>query len=482
MSTVEYLQGRKKYRRPQAVLFANNQGTVVTVTEIEATESIPMGDYYIPLGVEINQNSIDQNGYEFLITSDDNRGPLDFTEVRLEKRERMINGRMRSYHIADKLQISMSWDMLPSRGFATAPLFDTSGVTGLMTSGEYRGYDRAERTTNTDPTVSDKVIYTTIGDIIVQGQYTQIASKSIPVFVDSNLEPTIQEITIEKNGGYVFIPERIIEKIEGQISVVVLKDGDYAVIPERTVFATDSGDNEQIKVFPTLIKIVAGTVTIPSTVVYNSLNQPISIPEQVVSVGTETISEIPSETIMISGTSYAILIPEYTIYQGVGTTEIPSQVVNTSDTTYSIIIPAHYVYQGLSEVTIPKETIEITRVLSSIVVPEKTVFQGESHKTIGYTEDLDGVAETFLSQKYTSDGGAGGVELLDWYQNYQGSFWVYLSYDKYSNYGKSGPAYQNLNKYSQVVEVFFSDFSYSVEKRGGTNYDFWNVSLTLEEV
>jgi hypothetical protein len=29
--------------------------------------------------------------------------------------------------------------------------------------------------------------------------------------------------------------------------------------------------------------------------------------------------------------------------------------------------------------------------------------------------------------------------------------------------------------------MFISDFSYSVEKRG-TKFDFWNVSVTLEEV
>jgi hypothetical protein len=39
-----------------------------------------------------------------------------------------------------------------------------------------------------------------------------------------------------------------------------------------------------------------------------------------------------------------------------------------------------------------------------------------------------------------------------------------------------------LGQYNQVVEVFFSDFNYSVVKRGGSNYDFWDVSVTLEEV
>jgi len=87
------------------------------------------------------------------------------------------------------------------------------------------------------------------------------------------------------------------------------------------------------------------------------------------------------------------------------------------------------------------------------------------------------------SLEFTTDGGAGGVELLEWYKRYTGSFWVYLSYDKYSGFGSSGnERFLNLNKYSQVVEVFFDSFDYSVERRGGSNYDFWNVSVTLEEV
>jgi hypothetical protein len=89
--------------------------------------------------------------------------------------------------------------------------------------------------------------------------------------------------------------------------------------------------------------------------------------------------------------------------------------------------------------------------------------------------------------EFTTDGGAGGVELLDWYKNHSGSFWVYLAYDKYTNFKdvfetvNSDERFKNTNKYNEVVEMFFSDFSYSVQKRSGLNFDFWNVSLTLEE-
>jgi hypothetical protein len=81
---------------------------------------------------------------------------------------------------------------------------------------------------------------------------------------------------------------------------------------------------------------------------------------------------------------------------------------------------------------------------------------------------------------FTTDKGAGGVELLSWYENNQGSFWVYLAYDNYKNL--EGESKSGLFQYNEVVEMYFADFQYSVEKRGGSNFDFWNISLSLEEV
>lgn len=213
MATNTYMAGRKKYQRPQAMLWSENPGII-------------SNGKLIPDGLEIgtdpdfitSEASVDQ----FLILSDDNRNPLDFNPIRIEKRERMINGRMRSYHIADKLTLSTSWTMLPSRGYASYPDFNLNGIS---------------------PDMHNK----------------------------------------------------------------------------------------------------------------NSL-------------------------------------------------------------------------------------------------------------------------------EYTSDGGAGGVDILDWYNNHKGSFWVFLSYDKRSNFGNDESSYTHLTEYSQVIEMFIADFNYSVQKRGGSNHDFWNISITLEEV
>jgi hypothetical protein len=105
----------------------------------------------------------------------------------------------------------------------------------------------------------------------------------------------------------------------------------------------------------------------------------------------------------------------------------------------------------------------------------------------GYSELAD-FSSTGLSPnknttgEFTSDGGAGGVEILDWYENHQGPFWMFLAYDKYKNFSGSEDPYAHLSQYNQIVQVYFADFNYSVTKRGGTNHDLWNISVTLEEV
>lgn len=218
MTTSAYMAGRKKWGRPQALLLSDAPGTL--------TED----GFYVPVGYELGSNgdiiaeSPDEAG-TFLILSDHNRAEISFKPIRIEKRERMVNGRMRSYHIADKIQISTSWSMLPSRGYAASPEFDENGIPALRT--------------------------------------------------------------------------------------------------------------------------------------------------------------------------------------------------------------------------------------------KSTVSQG-------------------MSQLYTADGGAGGIELLDWYENHRGSFWLFLSYDRYDNF-VGDYKYEQLHKYSDIIEVFITDFSYSVEKRG-QGHDFWNVSISLEEV
>lgn len=216
MTTSAYMTGRRRYSRPQGVLWSENSGTLT-------------GGFYVPNGYEIGTDTDETDEdllNQFIILSDHNRSEISFNPQRIEKRERTINGRMRSYHIADKMQISFSWSRLPSRGYSQVANFDD--------------------TDGTSP--------------------------------------------------------------------------------------------------------------------YKSNN----------------------------------------------------------------------------------------------------------------------------SQEFTVDGGAGGAAILDWYNNHTGPFWMYLAYDNYPNFKVNGEivdsSFNHLAKYNEIIQVYFSDFSYSVEKRGGNNFDLWNISVTLEEV
>lgn len=105
MATSAYISGRKKYARPQAMLWADTAGTL-------------SNGIWVPDGTE-NQ--------DFIILSDHNRRAISVNNQRIENKQRMINGRMRSYFIADKVSFSTSWERLPSRSYSADPEYDTNG-------------------------------------------------------------------------------------------------------------------------------------------------------------------------------------------------------------------------------------------------------------------------------------------------------------------------------------------------------------------
>jgi hypothetical protein len=124
MATLNYLAGRKKYGRPQALLFADTPGTLIQGAD---------GMTHVPDGIEINAVPDANQNERFLILSDHNRGPIDIKNNRLEQKERTINGKMRSFYIADKNTFSVSWQNLPSRSFSNLANFNNS--TGAKDAG-----------------------------------------------------------------------------------------------------------------------------------------------------------------------------------------------------------------------------------------------------------------------------------------------------------------------------------------------------------
>jgi len=249
-ATSAYMNGRKKWSRPQAMVWC------------DLPPRLENG-LYIPSGYELGSDILPEEDESFLILSDHNRAEISMANERIEQRQRMANGTMRSFFIADKLTIDTSWSMLPSRSFKSYPNFRNA---------------------------------------------------------DSNSNPTID----------------------------------------------NSGE-------PTLIT---------------------------------------------------------------------------------------------------SKNVDTDRDPSTPLLPTKITAYGSSYEA---------------DQQYTVDGGAGGGEMLEWYENHTGPFWVLLSYDKYANFSDGtisgdNAARQKLGQYSDARQMYISNFSYSVAKRGRSNFDMWNVSVTLEEV
>ena len=96
-----------------------------------------------------------------------------------------------------------------------------------------------------------------------------------------------------------------------------------------------------------------------------------------------------------------------------------------------------------------------------------------------YDSNTGLVTNTGLTS-FTVDGGAGGVDVVNWYENHQGSFYMLLAYDRFDKFDST--QYQRFGQYNQVVEVLFSGFDYGVVKRGGSTHDFWNINVAVEEV
>jgi len=118
---------------------------------------------------------------------------------------------------------------------------------------------------------------------------------------------------------------------------------------------------------------------------------------------------------------------------------------------------------------------KLTMSVSWNMLPSRSYYQNANFDENGESPYKNETGE------FTADGGAGGVELLNWYETHTGPFWMFLAYDKYSNFGKENADFAHLAQYNQVVEVYIADFSYSVVKRGGDNHDLWNISVSLEE-
>lgn len=93
-----------------------------------------MSYYYRPSLMTVSALSY-QSGAP-LVLSDHGRSPIEIGTERIEYRERMLSGRMRSKFIADKNTFSVDWEMLPSRSVV--------GGTNVVADGYASANDLAE--------------------------------------------------------------------------------------------------------------------------------------------------------------------------------------------------------------------------------------------------------------------------------------------------------------------------------------------------
>lgn len=173
----------KKYLRPSMMIFSQNQPTQLTaaVTSITKTDTntkiqyttsaahgFSVGDYVTIAGSGIGNFAFStpqlitnvtttsphtfkiastntgtsgaavatnqtrwELGTNYLYLTDDGREAVSVQPQRIETKQRMINGRMRSYYITDKKTFSTSWENIPSRK-TRATVAD--GVTDQITS------------------------------------------------------------------------------------------------------------------------------------------------------------------------------------------------------------------------------------------------------------------------------------------------------------------------------------------------------------
>ena len=122
-----YLAGRKKWTRPQAMIWSDKQFVL-------------SNGGYVPTDDAIE-------GESFIIVTDHARAAIEMSPERIESRSRMINGTSRSHFTADKLALSTSWSLLPGR-IASQPVQFDRLIGSRVAGGESYVADEASSATD----------------------------------------------------------------------------------------------------------------------------------------------------------------------------------------------------------------------------------------------------------------------------------------------------------------------------------------------
>lgn len=390
MTKASYLIGRKKWSRPQGMLWSDGPGTLVNIDPSNPS----LGSMYVPTGYEVmSQKYVRSVVTPFAVVSSiTGSGPWTATITTAQ-------------YIGD-IQVGSTFTATNSTGsigsggtYTVSSIISDSSFTFTATGG----------TTPTNGSVLQVNFNVTVGSVTGSGPWTATIS-NVP-----NIENVLVGSTITAVG------------VTGSIG----SGGTYTV----------QSVNTSAKSFT--YTAVGGTSPLNGTV-----------KTLVVSPTTSMLSD--SFLILSDHNRSEINISNQRIEQ-------KQRMVNGSMRSYHI---ADKLNISTSWNLLPSRSFQF--------IPFFNQTTGES------------IYENSSDLQYTADNGAGGAEMLDWYQNHTGPFWVFLSYDKYTNFGTLDqttdiPRIQ-LGEYSQIVQMYISSFDYSIVKRGRENYDMWNISVSLEEV
>ena len=145
-----------------------------------------------------------------------------------------------------------------------------------------------------------------------------------------------------------------------------------------------------------------------------------------------------------------------------------------------------------SEISFTKERLEnrqrsVSGTMRSYHIADKNTlsWSWEMLPSRAFSGDPDfdpdtGLANVSGLETFTADAGAGGVDIVKWYDDNPGSFYMFVAYDRYDKF--TSDKYNRMVQYNEVIEVMFSSFEHSLVQRASTLYDFWNISVSLEEV
>lgn len=110
---------RKTWTRPTLMIVGERIPTTTDAT----TGIWDLGDNTVP-------------GQKFYYLTDDSRSELQISLERIEYKKRMINGRMRAYHVADKRSFSVNWSDLATSASAISEHRTTTGRTNIASAKE----------------------------------------------------------------------------------------------------------------------------------------------------------------------------------------------------------------------------------------------------------------------------------------------------------------------------------------------------------